>query len=173
MRLTPVTLREANAFVARYHRHHPPVQGHRFSLGAWDGDRLIGVAIVGRPVARKTPAHRVLEVTRLCTDGTKNACSLLYAAAARAGRELGYERIQTFILDSEPGTSLRASGWALDGTTPGQAWAYTTEAQMRLDGGTRTNGHPIGLRQRWVKTLRVSPTPGRAESPGADEARRG
>src|SRR5579859_562950 len=111
MKIRPCELRDANAFVERLHRHHKKVQGHRFSIGLWDEDKLVGVAIVGRPVARMTDHTKVLEVTRLCTDGTKNACSALYSAAARVGKELGYERIQTFILESEPGTSLIATGW--------------------------------------------------------------
>jgi hypothetical protein len=153
MRVRAISLREANAFVAHHHRHHKPVQGHRYSLSVWEGNRLAGVAIIGRPVGRKTPQDTVLEVTRLCTDGTKNACSTLYAAAARAGRELGYERIQTFILDAEPGTSLRAAGWTPDGLTPGRQWDYTTERQMRLDGRTRRTDQPIGTKQRWVRCL--------------------
>ena len=106
-----IELSEANAFVAAYHRHHEPVTGHRFSLGVYDANKLCGVAIVGRPVARKINQHTIVEVTRLCTDGTRNACSILYGACARAAKALGYERIITYILCSENGASLRASGW--------------------------------------------------------------
>ena len=104
-------LKDANAFVARSHRHHKPVVGHRFSIGAVSELGLCGVAIVGRPVARHTDQRNIVEVTRLCTDGTKNACSFLYSACARAARDLGYQKIQTFILESESGTSLKATGW--------------------------------------------------------------
>ena len=110
-------LSEANALVAQWHRHHQPSQGHRFSLGVADSDGTWhGAAIIGRPVARLAGSPRaVLEVVRLVTDGTYNTCSILYAAAARAGAAMGYERIQTYILDSETGASLRASGWTCEG----------------------------------------------------------
>lgn len=109
--MVPLELREANEFIENNHRHHKRVQGHRFSIGVVDKDnKIIGCAVVGRPVSGIDP-KRVLEVTRLCTDGTVNVCSMLYSAAARAGKALGYEKIQTYIYKSEPGTSLLASGW--------------------------------------------------------------
>jgi hypothetical protein len=111
VRVVPLTLAQANEFVELLHRHHKKVQGHRFSLGAETGGKLVGACIVGRPVAWKTAQYRVAEVTRLVTDGTKNACSFLYGAAARVAREMGFDSIQTFILITEPGTSLAASGW--------------------------------------------------------------
>lgn len=114
MTLVHLELADLNALVARLHRHHKPVQSHRFSIGAEVGGRLVGGASVGRPTARMTDQRRVVEVTRLVTDGTKNACSFLYSAAARAAKELGYEKIQTFILASESGTSLVAAGWSYD-----------------------------------------------------------
>ena len=111
MRVVRVELAEANKFVLRLHRHHKPVQGHRFSIGAASGFSMVGVAVIGRPVARKTDKKNIAEVTRLCTDGTKNACSFLYAAAARIAKEMGFVRVQTFILASESGLSLEAAGW--------------------------------------------------------------
>lgn len=128
--IRPVELKTANEFVAALHRHHRPVVGHRFSIGCFDGGQLVGVCIVGRPVARMVDHTRVLEVTRLCTDGTPNACSKLYSAAARAGRELGYERIQTYILDTEPGTSLTAAGWVLAGMSPGGTWSVPSRHRV-------------------------------------------
>ena len=107
--LTPVSLAEANAFVAQHHRHHKPVTGHKFSIGCTAEGRLVGVAIVGRPVSRYLDNGLTLEVNRLCTDGTKNACSMLYAAAWRAARAMGYEKIITYTLDTESGASLRAA----------------------------------------------------------------
>lgn len=124
MKLTayPVELAEANAFVARVHRHHKPVVGHKFSIGAALADEMVGVVIVGRPVARMRDDGITLEVTRLATDGSKNACSFLYGCAARAAFALGYKRIGTYILSSEPGTSLRAAGWRLIGEAGGGTW---------------------------------------------------
>ncbi len=110
MIIRPVELKEANAFIEAKHRHHKRVQGHRFSIGAWLDGELVGVAVCGRPTSGLDP-KRVLEVTRLCSDGTRNVCSALYAAAARAAQAIGYERIQTYIFKSESGVSLKASGW--------------------------------------------------------------
>lgn len=103
LELVPITLKEANAFVERYHRHHKPVVGHKFSIAASDGEKIVGVAIVGRPVSRYLDNGLTLEVNRLCTDGTRNACSFLYSAAWRAARNLGYKKLITYILVSETG----------------------------------------------------------------------
>lgn len=98
LELIPMTLREANAFVEQHHRHHKPVVGHKFSIGVSDGEKVVGVAIVGRPVGRFLDDGWTLEVTRLCTDGTHNACSMLYAAAWRAARAMGYRRVVTYMM---------------------------------------------------------------------------
>ena len=92
MRLQTITLKEANSFVAKNHRHHAPVQGHKFSLSVYEGDEIHGVAIVGRPVSRFLDDGLTLEILRLCTDGHKNACSFLYSASARAAKALGYKK---------------------------------------------------------------------------------
>lgn len=151
LHIIPLELREANFLVARWHRHHKKVQGHRFSIGAIDDKSgyIVGAAIVGRPVARKIDHRLVLEVTRLVTDGTKNACSVLYAGAARIARELGYQIIQTYILEAEPGTSLVAAGWTNEGKAGGGQWKHT-------DGKPRRTDQPTCLKQRWVK--RLNPT---------------
>ena len=119
-------LDEANTLVARWHRHHKPAVGHRFSLGAVDAatGELVGACIVGRPVARMSDQRNCLEVTRLVTDGHPNACSFLYGAAARVAKEMGAARIQTYVLDSETGVSLRAAGWVYEGksTPSGAGW---------------------------------------------------
>lgn len=92
LEIVPMTLREANAFVKQNHRHHGPVAGHKFSIGLSDGSKIVGVAIVGRPVSRHLDDGWTLEVNRLCTDGSRNACSMLYAAAWRAARAMGYKK---------------------------------------------------------------------------------
>ena len=122
LKLIPMPLREANAFVAEHHRHHKPVTGHKFSVGCVRDGRLVGVAIVGRPVSRYLDDGRTVEVNRLCSTGEKNVCSFLYGAAARAAKALGYERIITYTLDTEPGTSLRAAGWTCAGRAGGKRW---------------------------------------------------
>lgn len=120
--VSPLNLESANEFVRRVHRHHPPVVGHKFSLAATMAGEVVGVCIVGRPVARGRDDGWTLEVTRLATDGTRNACSFLYGAAARAAFALGYRRIGTYILASEPGTSLNAAGWRQIGEVKGRSW---------------------------------------------------
>jgi hypothetical protein len=126
-----IDLDEANAFVVAHHRHHGPVVGHLFSLGVVSDGKVVGVAIVGRPVSRGRDDGMTAEVTRLCTDGTPNACSFLYGACARAAFALGFKRIGTYILASENGTSLRASGWRLIGETAGGSWS--TPSRPRVD----------------------------------------
>ena len=121
--LAPIDFTQAADFVREHHRHHTPPQGHKFSLAAMAGSELVGVVIVGRPVARRRDDGMTLEVTRLCTTGHKNACSFLYGAAAKAAFALGYRRIGTYILKREPGTSLVAAGWKLIGETPGKSWS--------------------------------------------------
>lgn len=134
LRHTRIELADANAFVVEHHRHHKPVVGHRFSIGAVLGEQLVGVAIVGRPVARMRDDGLTVEVTRLCTDGTKDACSFLYGASARAAFALGFKRIGTYILASEPGTSLQAAGWRMIGETKGGSWSRPSRG--------RTDKHP-------------------------------
>ena len=123
MSITTISLDEANAFVTSHHRHHKAVVGHKFSLAAVLDKRVVGVAIVGRPVSRMRDDGETLEVTRLCTDGTRNACSFLYGACARAAFALGFKRIGTYILASESGVSLSASGWRHIGQTSGGSWS--------------------------------------------------
>jgi len=130
--LIPISLAEANAFVEQHHRHHKPVVGHKFSIGAALGDEIVGAVIVGRPVSRMRDDGDTLEVTRLCTDGTRNACSFLYGAAARAAFALGYRRIGTYILSSEPGSSLSAAGWRCLGERGGGSWDRDSRPRVDL-----------------------------------------
>ena len=139
LRTVPIELREANDLVARWHRHHQPVQGHRFSIGAvTDDGELVGAIIVGRPVARQIDHHRVIEATRLVTNGHRNACSILYSAAARAARAMGYDLIQTYILESELGASLRAAGWDLIRASTGGGHGWHSRPGRRDDQPTET-----------------------------------
>lgn len=140
--VVPLTLEAANEYVRQYHRHHDPVIGHKFSIGVTDEERqLRGAAIVGRPTARRRDDGWTLEVTRLVTDGCENACSALYAAAWRAAKAMGYRRIGTFILSTEPGTSLKAAGWKLLYETPGKSWSVPSRP--------RVDKHPLGQKQLW------------------------
>lgn len=132
LEVCPVTLKEANAFVEQHHRHHKPVVGHKFSIGCTDGESIVGVAIVGRPVSRYLDDGWTLEVNRLCTDGTHNACSMLYAAAWRAARAMGYHKLITYILDTESGTSLKAAGWKCIGQAGGLRWTGKRRPEVDL-----------------------------------------
>ena len=146
MHIYPITLRQANEFVAKYHRHHKPVVGAKFAIGLMKDSEMIGAVICGRPVARLADDGLTLEVTRLVTKGDRNACSMLYAAAAKAAKALGYCKIQTYILESELGSSLKASGWEFETKTQGGAW-------KRSNGDERNNHHPLEKKQRWAKYL--------------------
>ncbi len=141
--LLPITLADANVFVQQHHRHHPPVVGHKFSLAAAKGGQVVGVAIIGRPVSRVRDDGLTLEVTRLCTDGSRNACSFLYGAAARAAFALGYRRIGTYTLPREGGTSLRAAGWQLVGERGGGSWSRPARH--------RDDCHPIQVKLLWER----------------------
>lgn len=147
----PATISQLNKAVELFHRHHKPVQGHRFSLLAIDHTgTIVGACSVGRPVSRGCDPYKVAEVTRLVTDGTKNACSILYAASARACEAMGFERIQTYILQDEPGISLKAAGWSFDGITSGGDWNSS-----KKNAGTRRTDQPMGPKQRWKKDLNI------------------
>lgn len=146
LKLIHVELGQANDFVSRLHRHHKPVTGHRFSIGVMSDGVLCGVAVVGRPVARKTDQVMTVEVTRLCTDGTPNACSFLYSACARAATSLGYRRIQTFILETETGASLKAAGWQFEYKSSGGDWNSGKRTGRRTD-------QPMCAKQLWARNL--------------------
>ena len=122
LKLVPVSLKQANAFVVEHHRHHGGVVGHKFSIGCEQDGILVGVAIIGRPVSRYLDDGHTAEVTRLCTTGEHNVCSFLYGAAARAAKALGYSKIITYTLDTEPGISLKAAGWMCAGRAGGIRW---------------------------------------------------
>jgi hypothetical protein len=135
LHLVPVTFEEACGFVAMWHRHHQPPVGHKFSLGVADGEQLVGVAIVGRPVARHLDNGLTLEVTRTATDGTRNANSKLYGAAWRAASALGYGRLVTYNQDGETGASLRAAGWRIVAHRPAHA-GWSRPSRPRRDRGS-------------------------------------
>ena len=144
LELRPITFRAAAEYVGEHHRHNKPPVGHKFSIACYDGDRLCGVCMVGRPIGRYLDDGLTLEVNRCCTDGTKNACTMLYGAAQRAAA-LGYKRLVTYTLASEPGTSLRASNWECDGPAGGTHWTG-----KRYANSTTTVGE---MKTRWRKEL--------------------
>jgi hypothetical protein len=144
LRLTivPTTLKAANAYIAQYHRHNRPVPGCISVVAVSDGERLRGVAVVGRPIARALDDGFTAEVRRCCTDGAPNACSMLYRAAWRAVKALGYRKVITYTLPEEGGASLRASGFTLaDANAGGGRW--------NRPGRRAADTHPTGKKLRW------------------------
>lgn len=141
LQLTPMNLDEANAFVRQHHRHRQPVPGAKFSIGVSDGEKIVGVAIVGRPVARMLQDGWTLEVNRTCTDGTRNANSFLYAAAWKAVQALGYKKLITYTLPEEGGASLRAVGWKCIGVAGGGPWNVPSRP--------RVDKHPLQQKIKW------------------------
>lgn len=140
--VVPCDLDEAAAFVKQHHRHHRPGPGGKFAVAVADESGTIrGVAIAGRPVARMSHDGWTLEVTRVATDGCPNACSALYGAAWRAARALGYRRLVTYTLATEPGTSLHAAGWRLIGEAGGGSWSRADRP--------RVDKHPTQRKFRW------------------------
>lgn len=144
--LSPIDFPEAAKFVGLHHRHHNPPVGWKFGVAALDeAGKIVGVVMVGRPVARFTDDGWTLEVLRCCTDGTKNACSFLYATAWRAAKALGYRRLVTFTLPQEGGASLRATGWRELYKTPGKSWSVPSRP--------RVDAHPLGPKTLWEMVI--------------------
>ena len=144
MEVRPITFREASNFINEHHRHHKATVGHKFSIGLYENDKLIGCAVCGRPVSRFYDDGVTCEINRLCTDGTKNACSMLYGACCRVAKEMGYKKIITYILESENGASLKASNFICEGEAGGTHWT-----------GKRNRGQdiPNEMKTRWVRLL--------------------
>lgn len=138
----PLGRDEANELVAKWHRHHKPTQGYKFAIGLKMDGEVVGALIAGRPVARMSDDGLTLEVTRVVVrEGVKNGCSKLYGSARRAAFALGYKRVLTYTLSSEPGTTLQAAGWHTTGTTSGGSWSRPSRA--------RDDKHPLEAKIRW------------------------
>lgn len=150
LKLVPITLRAAGAFVQEVHRHNKPPRGHKFSIGLESNGNLVGVGMAGRPVARLLDDGQTLEVNRTCTDGTTNANSMLYGAVWRAAQAMGYIRCITYKRADESGASLRGAGWRLDAVLPARkGWADST-ADERLVKMRDADGDGGVDRERWI-----------------------
>jgi hypothetical protein len=141
LEIVPISIKDANRFVANHHRHHPKAHSHLFAVACAEGDRIVGVAVVGLPVARMLVDGFTAEVVRCSTDGARNACSMLYRAAWRACRALGYRRLVTYTLPEEGGASLRAAGFRLIGEAGGGSWSRKDRP--------RVDTHPLQAKLRW------------------------
>lgn len=144
--IRPIHIKAANEYVAAHHRHNIPTVGGKFAVSCYDGDRLCGVAICGRPVSRCLDDGLTLEIYRNCTDGTRNACSKLYGACVRVAASMGYHKIITYTLESEPGASLLASGFTCDGPAGGIGWTGSRRRDYYIAPQERKN--------RWCKTVK-------------------
>jgi hypothetical protein len=139
LRIVPVTLRDARAYVDAHHRHLGAPQGGKFAVGVADEHRRIrGVAIAGRPVARLLDDGWTLEVTRVATDSAPNACSALYGAVRRAAKALGYARVVTYTRAGERGASLLAAGLAPVTVSRGGAWSRRSRPRGDTAGESKT-----------------------------------
>ena len=130
MKIIPITQSEAFEFIKQHHRHHRKPVGSVFQIACAVEGKIVGVVTVGRPVARRLDNGYTLEVNRLCTDGTKNACSMLYSAAWRAAKALGWTRLITYILNTESGKSLYASNWKCLGERGGTSWSVPSRPRV-------------------------------------------
>jgi hypothetical protein len=146
VKLIPITLKQANAFVKAHHRHHGLVTGWKFGVGLEHEGELIGVAIAGRPVSRMTQTNepQTIEVTRVCTLGHKNAPSMLYGAISRAAFALGYTKVISFILCEETGHSLKCANWRYVGKSAGGTWSRPSRE--------RQDNHPLQGKMKWELT---------------------
>ena len=144
LQIRPITYRQACDFISQHHRHHGPPQGCKFCVGVFVNEAMVGCAVCGRPVSRTLDHGEICEVTRLCTDGTPNACSFLYGACCRIAKAMGYKRIITYTLLSESGASLKASNFVCEGIAGGMKWT-----------GVRDRGQhiPAEMKQRWARQL--------------------
>lgn len=145
MEIRPITFRTASAYINEHHRHHSATAGCKFCIGVFDDDRMCGVAVCGRPVSRHLDDGLTCEINRVCTDGTRNACSMLYGASCRIAKAMGYKKVITYTLESENGASLRASNFKYDGIAGGKMWTGKRSG--------RDNGVPQEMKKRWIKQL--------------------
>lgn len=122
MKIIPMHLKQAQEFISKYHRHNIPPVGGKFAIGCISDGNLCGTAICGRPISRMLDNGNVLEIYRCCTNGTRNACSMLYGACLRIARNMGYKEVITYTLVSENGASLKASNFIYDGLSGGLEW---------------------------------------------------
>jgi len=156
MMLRTIKLRDANAYITRVHRHSAKVVGHKFSVAAWKHGAIVGVAIVGRPIAPRLDDGATLEVLRVATEGAHNACSFLYGAAAKAAWALGYRKIITYTLARESGNSLRGAGWAIEAdAVGGGSWATHGRKSgaplLEHAGLPDPRKHDHGPKTRWAR----------------------
>lgn len=151
--LRPATLREARSYVARHHSHHAPPVGHLWSIAAEVDGELVGVVVVGRPVAQGLQNPRTAEVTRLCCDGLhRNTASRLLGAAWRAASAMGITRLVSYLRSDEIGTCYRAAGWVEVAEVAGRPWTSGNKSARLLPGLYEPSSEIVD-RTRWEKSV--------------------
>ena len=145
MEIRPITFKTASEFIDQFHRHHRATIGCKFCVSCWDENRMVGVAVAGRPVSRYYDDGFTLEINRVCTDGTRNACSMLYGACVRIAKDMGYHKVITYIFESENGASVKAANFICEGIAGGTHW-----------NGKRNKGQdiPAEMKQRYAYYLK-------------------
>lgn len=170
--IVPMTCKAAAKYVGEHHRHNRPPNGGLFAAAVEEDGKVVGVAICGRPIARLLDDGRTVEITRCCTDGAKNACSMLYAALCRAAAAVGYETAVTYTLKEEPGTSLLAAGFVAVAAVPVCTWNRKRRPRYETDLFGQEQ-RPRGEKVRWERVLnqrgkRERANQGRSEGAGSD-----
>lgn len=144
MKIVPITFSYAKQFVKDYHRHNPNVVGCKFAIGCQGDDGIVGVAICGRPVSRHLDDGETLEINRVCTNGARNACSMLYSSCCRIAKAMGYKKVITYTLQSESGASVKASNFICDGEAGGTHWTGKRDRGQQI---------PNEMKVRWHRDL--------------------
>jgi hypothetical protein len=144
MIVVPLSLRAANDFVEKHHRHSSRTSndGGKFAIGLELDGELVGVAIVGRPVARLLQQPGTAELLQCCVkEGAPvGAGKKLNARCKRIWQLMGGTRLVTYTLASESGGSLSGSGFTREADVPGRQW-----------NGSKRGGRPIASKPktRW------------------------
>lgn len=159
MKIVPITCSEAKKFIDANHRHHSASQGCKFCVGLSNENEIVGVAMCGRPVSRKLDDGFTCEITRLCTTGMFNACSMLYSACCRIAKEMGYKKVITYILESENGASLKTSNFILENDNCGGKNWTSSRVQKQIVATTLFGDEiikkqpPEEMKKRYVRYL--------------------
>lgn len=147
MKIIPIKHADANEFVRKFHRHNKPTIGAIFCVAVAECNEICGVAICGRPIARYFDDGFSIEILRVATDGSRNACSMLYGACRKAAKALGYCRILTYTLPEEGGSSLKAAGFHFDGEAGGSHTSWHSRPNRKVQ---PVGDDLIGGKWRWL-----------------------
>lgn len=153
--IKPITFKVASEYIESHHRHNSRTAGCKFAIGCFNEENMVGVAVCGRPVSRHYDDGLTLEINRVCTDGTYNACSMLYGASCRVAKAMGYKKVITYTLVTENGASLKASNFICEGDAGGVEWTgeRNPKNQYRQMSLFKTKDKPHVMKKRWVRFI--------------------